>query len=72
MKKKPFLDSELKIQQLSEMMSISSHQLSQLINEQLGLELSGVHSHISDQEAERFAFRSNLCVKNKILSIALM
>jgi AraC-like DNA-binding protein len=33
---KPYLDSELKIQQLADRAGVSSHHLSQIINEQLG------------------------------------
>ncbi len=67
--KKPFLDSELKIQQLSEMMSISSHQLSQLINEQLGLSYPEFIHTYRIREAERL-LSDPTYAETKILSIA--
>ena len=67
--KKPFLDSELKIQQLSELMGISTHQLSQLINEQLGLSYPEFIHKYRIREAERLLSDPNFA-ETKILSIA--
>ena len=67
--KKPFLNSELKIQQLSEMMGISSHQLSQLVNEQLGLSYPEFIHKYRIREAERLLSDPNYA-ETKILSIA--
>jgi len=68
-KEKPYLESELKIQQLAEKMSVSSHHLSQIINKNLQQNFSDFINTYRINEAKRLLL-DNKYGNEKILSIA--
>lgn len=66
---KPFLDSELKIQQMAEKVGVSSHHLSQIINENLNQNYADFINSYRINEAKRLLLSPDY-EQEKILSIA--
>ena len=66
---KPYLDSNLKIQQLADMMDISSHHLSQLINENLQQNFADFINSYRINEARQLLISANY-ENEKVLSVA--
>jgi len=66
---KPYLDSELKIQQLAQRVGVSTHHLSQIINEQLNQTYTDFINSYRINEARRLLLSPSY-ENEKILSIA--
>ncbi|MBC8172899.1 MAG: AraC family transcriptional regulator [Chitinophagales bacterium] len=65
---KPFLDSELKIQHLAALLQVSTHHLSQVINDMISLKYSDFINEYRIEEAKKLL--SDPAYDAKILSIA--